>query len=158
MKNKLVLNPHGRNHFKFIPALKKVDDDKYEPIFDIPGDEKEQIKMIEKLYKDLLEEGVILYEKVRKGSHSIKCVKLGDVFYVVVCIRNNMETYNNVIHQIVNQNDAIAISKFIGKNIRTTMSDYKKQILDARKMVVRKEEADEKISEDVNQQEIGKKS
>ena len=133
VKNKLVIDPHGRNHFKFFPN--KVKEEEW-----LKLSEKEQIETVEKVYKQLLKEGEIIYEKVKKGSHSIKCIKLEDFYYIVVCIVNEFKTYNNSIYEIKSENDAIAISKFIANNIRTTMSDYKKQILDAKKMVVERKE------------------
>lgn len=143
MKNKLVLNPHGRNHFKFQPMQGRQ----------IPEDEKEQIELVEKLYDDLLKDGVIIYERIKTGSYSIKSLELNDEYFIVVCIRNEFETYNNTIYEIPNKNDCIAIAKFIGKNINTTMKDYKKQILDAKKMVVKKEDTDERNQVGKNNQE-----
>ena len=129
--NKLVLNPHGRNHIRFLPDKKR----------EIPTDEKEQIELTEKIYNDLVENGEVLYTKTKSGSHCINSVKLNNEYFIVVSIRNEFNTYNNTIYEISNENDAVAIGKFIGKNIRRTMADYKKQILDAKKMhVERKEE------------------
>lgn len=132
-KNKLVIDPHGRNHFKFMPYKDRV----------LPESEKEQLIMIENLYNDLVKNGVIIYTKSKKGSFTIKCVKHTEFYYIVICMKNEFGTYNNVIHEIKSENDAMAICKMIGKNITTIMNDYKKQILDAKKMVVRKEDKDE---------------
>lgn len=131
--NKLLLNPKARNHIKYQPLS----------LDNIPEDESEQIKMVEDLYDELVDKGVILYEKVKIGSHSIKTVRLDERYFIVTSLRNEFGTYNNRIDEIKNRNDAVAVATFIGKNIRTTMKDYKKQILDAKKMVVRKEDIDE---------------
>lgn len=129
--NKLVLNPKARNHFKFIPKKERV----------LPEDEKEQIKLVESIYDDLVKNGKVLYVKSKAGSHSIRCVKLDD-YYIVVSLMNEFKTYNNTIYELTSENDALNISKFIAKNIATMMADYKKQILDAKNMVVRKEDKD----------------
>ena len=126
--NKLVLNPKARNHFKFMAAR------------EMPESEKEQIELIESIYDDLVNDGVVIFTKSKAGAYSIRCVKLEPYWYIVVSLRNEFETYNNSIYECKSENDAIAISKMIGKNIRTIMNDYKKQILDAKKMVVRKED------------------
>ena len=130
--NKLVINPHGRNHFKYMPLN----------LDEWPTDEGEQIKKVEATYKELCKSGEVIYTKSKSGNYSIRCVKLGDMYYIVVCMKNEFKSYNNVIYEIKSQNDALAICKFIGKNIQTTMSDYKKQILDAWKY--RKEAKNEK--------------
>ena len=130
--NKLVLNPDDRNHIKFMPGKNRA----------IPETEEEQLKLVEDVYNALVEKGTVLYEKIKKGSHSIVTVKLEDSYFIVVSIKNEFKTYNNIIYETYSENDAIAISKFIGKNINRTMHDYKQQILDAKKMhVVREEEA-----------------
>ena len=129
-QNKLVIDKHGRNHFKFYPCKER----------ELPSDEKEQIEMVEELYDSLVDEGYIIFTKSKKGNYLINCVKLGDKCYIVVCLKNEFNTFNNSIYEVNNENDAIAITKFIGKNIGQTMRDYKKQILDAREMVVRKNE------------------
>lgn len=132
-KNKLVIDPHGRNHFKFMPA----------DLEGWPENEGEQLKKIERIYKDLVENGEIIFTASKKGAYSIKCVEL-KLYYIVVCIKNEFKTFNNIIYEIKSKNDALAISKFVAKNIKTTMADYKTQILDANKMhVIRKEGQDE---------------
>lgn len=131
--NKLVLNSKGRNHFRFLPCKDR----------ELPKDEKDQIKLVESIYNDLVNKGIVIYTKSKAGSFSIKAVELDKKYFIVVCLRNEMETYNNTIYEISNKNDCIAISTFIGKNIYTMMSDYKQQILDAKKMIVRKEDKDE---------------
>lgn len=138
--NKLVLNPHGRNHFKFFPDKNR----------EIPVDEKEQIELVESIYNDLVEKGKILYTKTKSGSHCINSVKLENEYFIVVSIRNEFRTYNNTIYEISNENDAIVIGKFIGKNIKTTMADYKKQILDAKKMHVERKEEEQNDKEKEN--------
>ena len=142
--NKLVIDPHGRNHFKFIPVKER----------ELPENEADQIKMVESIYNDLVKRGEVIYVKSRSGSHSIRCVRLNKLYYIVVCMKNEFGTYNNVIYEMPNKNDAVAISVFIGKNIKTMMADYKKQILDAKEMVVRKKD-ETKISESNNQEENG---
>ena len=139
-KNKLVIDPHGRNHFKFWPYS----------LENWPEDEGEQLRKIEKLYNKMVTDGVILYEKVKRGSHTIRCVELDDMYYIIICMRNEFKTYNNVIYEFKSKNDALQISKLTGKNILTLMSDYKKMMLDAKKEIenkniniVRKEENDE---------------
>jgi len=133
-KNKLVIDPHGRNHFRFMPDKDRV----------LPESEKEQIEMVEKLYNELVVGGVIIYTKVKSGSYSIRAIRYNAMYYIVVCIKNEFKTYNNTIYELKFENDALAICKLIGKNILTMMSDYKKQILDAKKMhVVRKEDTNE---------------
>lgn len=126
-KNKLVINPHGRNHFKFWPY--NVDE--------WPTDEGEQIRKIEQLYNKMTLDGIILYEKVRRGSHAIRCVELEGMYYIVVCMKNEFKTYNNVIYEFKSKNDAIKVSQLIGKNILTMMSDYKKMMLDASKKIAK---------------------
>jgi len=126
--NKLVLNPKARNHFKFMAARK------------MPESEKEQLELIESIYDDLVNDGVVTYVKSKAGNYSIRCVKLEPYWYIVVSLCNEFKTYNNSIYECESENDAMAICKVIGKNIKTIMSDYKKQILDAKKFVVRKEE------------------
>lgn len=139
-KNKLVIDPHGRNHFKFMP----------DNLEGWPEDPGEQLKKIESIYNDLVEKGDILYTKIKKGSYTIRCVKLGDMCYIVVCMKNEFNTYNNIIYEMKSESDALAICKMTGKNILTLMSDYKKMMLEAKKKIakkkiniVRKEEQDE---------------
>lgn len=141
MKNKLVIDPHGRNHFKFFPNKSKEEEW-------LKMSEKDQIISVEKIYNELVEKGEIVYEKVKKGSHTIKCVKLNEFYYIVVCIVNEFKTFNNLIYEINNKNDALTISKFIAKNIRVMMSDYKKQILDAKEMVVKRKENENERDKD----------
>lgn len=141
MKNKLVIDPHGRNHFKFFPNKSKEEEW-------LKMSEKDQIISVEKIYNELVEKGEIVYEKIKKGSHTIKCVKLNEFYYIVVCIVNEFKTFNNLIYEINNKNDALTISKFIAKNIRVMMSDYKKQILDAKEMVVKRKENENERDKD----------
>lgn len=141
MKNKLVIDPHGRNHFKFFPNKSKEEEW-------LKMSEKDQIISVEKIYNELVEKGEIVYKKVKKGSHTIKCVKLNEFYYIVVCIVNEFKTFNNLIYEINNKNDALTISKFIAKNIRVMMSDYKKQILDAKEMVVKRKENENERDKD----------
>ena len=144
MSNKLVLYPKGRNHFKFMPGKDR----------ELPEDEKEQIELCESVYNNLIEYGSIIYTKSRKGSYMINALKMGELYYIVVCIRNEFGTYNNIIYELTNENDALVISKFIGKNIRTTMKDYKKQILDAWKYRKEVEHIEKgQISESSNHEE-----
>lgn len=137
--NKLVLNPKGRNHFRFLPLKNR----------ELPKDEKEQIQLVESLYNDLVNKGIVLYTKSKSGSYSVKAVQLNDNYFIVVSLSNEFKTYNNTIYETSTKNDALAISNFIGKNITTMMADYKKQILDAKDMVVRKEVKDEGNTIDV---------
>ena len=127
--NKLVLNPKARNHFKFMPSKNRA----------LPESEKEQLELIESIYNNLVNDGVVTYVKSKAGSYSIRCVKLEPYWYIVVSLKNEFKTYNNSIYECTNETDAMAICKLIGKNITTMMNDYKQQILDAKKMVVRKE-------------------
>lgn len=129
--NKLVLNPKARNHFKFMAVR------------EMPESEKEQLELIESIYDDLVNDGVVTYVKSKTGNYSIRCVKLEPYWYIVVSLKNEFDTYNNSIYECKSENDAMAICKVIGKNINTIMRDYKKQILDAKKFVVRKEGKDE---------------
>lgn len=129
--NKLVLNPKGRNHFRYMPHKDTQ----------IPKDEKDQIKVVENLYNDLVANGNVIYTKSKAGNYAVRCVELNNKYFIVVSLKNEFSTYNNTIYEILNKADALSISVFIGKNIKTMMSDYKKQILDAKEMhVVRKEE------------------
>lgn len=131
--NKLVLNPKARNHFKFYPVKER----------ELPENEADQIKLVEKLYEDLVNKGIILYTKSKSGNYSIRCVQLDSKYYIILSMKNEFGTYNNTIFENNLKNDALAISVFIGKNIKQMMSDYKQQILDAKDMMVRKEGEDE---------------
>ena len=148
--NKLVIDPHGRNHFRFIPTVS---------LDDWPEDEKERLKKIEAIYKDLIKNGEIIFAASKRGSHSIKCVRLNNLSYIVICLRNNDYTvingkktiiYNNSIYEMASDKDALNICKFIAKNNEATMSDYKdlmeeasKKIAKEKIRIIRKEEQDE---------------
>lgn len=123
---KILLNPEGRNHIKFMAS----------PEREMPEDEGEQIETVENIYNSLCEYGEIKYEKIKSGNYAIKVVKLGGTFYDVVSLRNEFGTYNSTIYEMTNENDAMAIAKFIGKNIQTLMKAYKQQVLDAKDMMV----------------------
>lgn len=124
--NKLVLNPKGRNHIRYMALSTTV----------MPESEKEQLNMVEAIYNALCQYGVIIYERVRSGNYSVKAVEHCGDYYVIISLRNEFNTYNNTIYEISSKDDAINIAKFVGKNMRTIMKDYKKQVLDAKDMMV----------------------
>ena len=65
--------------------------------------------------------------------------QLEEKCYLIVSLRNEFSTYNNSIYVGTGKSqkqDFINIAKFLSGNLNSLSKDYKKQILDARKMYV----------------------
>ena len=132
--NKLVLNPKGRNHFKILPFGDIVNT--------APTDNGELIKWGEKLYNELeySTNAINCFRKVNSGKgYMITVWQLEEKCYLIVSLRNEFSTYNNSIYVGTGESqkqDFINIAKFLSENLNSLSKDYKKQILDARKMYV----------------------
>ena len=132
--NKLVLNPKGRNHFKILPFGDIVNA--------APTDNGELIKWGEKLYNELEYSinAINCFRKVNSAKgHMLSVWQLEDKCYLIISLRNEFGTYNNCMYIGTGEpqkQDFINIAKFLTENLNTLSKDYKKQILDAKKMYV----------------------
>ena len=132
--NKLVLNPKARNHFKILPFDNIVNN--------APTDNGELIQWGEKLYNELeySTNAINCFRKVNSGKgYMITVWQLEEKCYLIVSLRNEFSTDNNSIYVGTGESqkqDFINIAKFLSENLNSLSKDYKKQILDARKMYV----------------------
>lgn len=124
MKNKLLLNNNSRNHIKFMPLVKNMK---------LPEDEGEQIKWaketFERLENDENAQKLWHFSSRKKGV--LVSVWKSDYYYIIVSLRNEFDTYNNIIYISESENDSIALSKFLSQNYTEITKSYKEQILEA---------------------------
>ena len=125
-KNKLLLNNNNRNHIKIMPLAKDLE---------IPKEEKEQIIWCKEKFEELqnAQDLKTLWKSVnRKKGYLIALYELNNLYYIVISLRNEFNTYNNTIYIHNIEQDSLNICKFLRQNIQECMSDYKKLIIDAR--------------------------
>lgn len=126
--NKLLLNCRSRNHIRFLPAKEGMD-------LGIPTDDADKIKWCEDRFNQLQHRNDItrlcFYSHTKKG-YLITVYEMDNLYYLVLCIRNEFRTYNTTIYIDTEKEQLIGIAKFLDKNNSQIMKDYKNQILEAR--------------------------
>lgn len=127
--NKLLINHSARNHIKIFPMQDAAQ------FLNMPATEAESIAWCNNIFENLRTskdaKELSVYGN-RKSGYRISVWELGGLYYLVQCLKNEFNTFNTTIYISKEQNDMLAISKFLKENIETIMSDYKDQILDAR--------------------------
>ena len=125
--NKLLLNRRARNHIRFFPMK--------DTISNLPESESDRIKWCEAEFKRLERNNdakrLVLHKNKAKG-YLISVWQMDNLYYLILCLRNEFKTFNDTIYINSEREDTINIAKFLRDNVDQIMSDYKKQLLDAR--------------------------
>lgn len=129
--NKLLLRQNARNHIKIFPM---------KDLFELPEDEGDKIRWCEEKFKLLQhsDNAVRTYlQRNNKKGYLISVWQLGELFYLVNCIRTNTQTYVTTIYITKDGLDANSIAKFLYENVSEIMNDTKQSLLDYYKTVVK---------------------
>lgn len=127
--NNLIPNPRAYHRIKFFPLNNAKN---------IPETEREQILWCESEFNRLSNSETLvnhITHRNNKRGYTISVWSESDLCYLVQSIRIAPSIYADTIYISDNLEDLKSIAKFLKKNADTIMSDYSKQIHDAKRQL-----------------------
>lgn len=126
--NKLLLNPKARHHIKMMVFPGYTGER--------PEDEAGKIRMCEEIYESMRKSDsaeCLCLHKAKDRSYQISVWEDRGLCVLIQCVKNELGTYSDTFYVGISPADAVAIAKFLKENADAIMSDYRDQILDAKK-------------------------